>query len=156
VAASFADDEDPHKIPRPAVESPKSRSSVGLKGPTVGSERNTMSEYLILIYDNEAEWMKAAPSVSDDVMKGHTAFGEANGSALRGGNALQPTGTATSIRANGSGDFVVTDGAFAETKEALAGYYLIEAANLDDALAIAKQVPAPFGGIEVRPVRVFD
>jgi len=50
----------------------------------------------------------------------------------------------------------VTDGPFAETKEGLGGYYLIEAANLDDAIAIAKDVPAPFGGVEVRPIRVFD
>ena len=48
-----------------------------------------------------------------------------------------------------------TDGAFAETKEALGGYYLIEAADLDEALALAKQVPAPFGGVEVRPIRTF-
>ena len=50
----------------------------------------------------------------------------------------------------------MTDGAFAETKEALGGYYLIEAADLDAALAIAKQVPAEFGGVEVRPLMVFD
>ncbi len=52
--------------------------------------------------------------------------------------------------------FTATDGPFAETKEALGGYYLIEAADLDEALAVAKQVPAPFGGVEVRPVRTFD
>jgi hypothetical protein len=49
----------------------------------------------------------------------------------------------------------VTDGAFAETKEALGGYYLVEAADLDEALALAKQVPMPFGGVEVRPIRTF-
>jgi hypothetical protein len=66
---------------------------------------------------------------------------------MLGGNALQSTQTATSIR----GD-VVTDGPFAETKEALGGYYLIEAADLDQALAVAKLCPAGFGGVEVRPV----
>ena len=50
----------------------------------------------------------------------------------------------------------MTDGPFAETKEALGGYYLIEAPDLDAAIAIAKQVPAAFGGVEVRPVMVFD
>jgi hypothetical protein len=50
----------------------------------------------------------------------------------------------------------MTDGPFAETKEALGGYYVIDAADLDQALAIAKQVPAPFGGVEVRPVRTVD
>jgi hypothetical protein len=55
-----------------------------------------------------------------------------------------------------SGNLVITDGAFAETKEALGGYYLIEAADLDEALAVAQQVPAPFGGVEVRPIWVLD
>ena len=56
------------------------------------------------------------------------------------------------MRPDGAGGFTVTDGPFAETKEALGGYYLIEAADLDEAIAIAKQVPAPFGGVEVRPI----
>ena len=55
-----------------------------------------------------------------------------------------------------AGGFTVTDGPFAETKEALGGYYLVEAADLDEAIAIAKQVPARFGGVEVRPVMVFE
>ena len=69
------------------------------------------------------------------------------GGKILGGDALQPTATATSIR----GD-VVTDGPFAETKEALGGFYLIEARDLDQALAIAKLCPARFGGVEVRPI----
>ena len=69
------------------------------------------------------------------------------GGKIVGGNALQPTATATSIR-----DDVVTDGPFAETKEALGGYYLIEARDLDHALDIAKLCPAPYGGVEVRPI----
>ena len=51
---------------------------------------------------------------------------------------------------------IATDGPFAETKEALGGYYLVEAADLDEAIALAKQVPTPFGGIEVRPIMVFS
>lgn len=115
-----------------------------------------MSEYLILIYGDESEWSNPNPDVVDKMMKGHEEFGTRNGHSLRGGNALQPTSTATSIRTSSSGEFVITDGAFAETKEALAGYYLVEAADLDEALALAKQIPAPFGGVEVRPIRVFD
>ena len=69
---------------------------------------------------------------------------------------LEPTATATSVRSDGAGGFTVTDGPFAETKEALGGYYLITADDLDAAIAIAKQVPAPFGGVEVRPVMVFN
>lgn len=59
---------------------------------------------------------------------------------------------ATSIRTDADGTMVVTDGAFAETKEALGGYYLIDVADLDEAIAVAKQVPAPSGGVEVRPI----
>ncbi len=115
-----------------------------------------MAQYLVLIYEDEAAWASADQQTYEQVLKGHQAFGESNAAGLRGGNALQPTSTATCIRRDAAGNPAVTDGPFAETKEALGGYYLIEAANLDDAIAIAKQVPAPFGGVEVRPIRVFD
>jgi hypothetical protein len=115
-----------------------------------------MAQYLILIYDNEAAWAGAGPDIFNEVMNGHNAFGAANKAAVRGGAALQPTTTATSIRPDDAGNFTVTDGPFVETKEALGGYYLVEAADLDEAVAIAKQVPAKFGGLEVRPIMVFD
>ncbi len=115
-----------------------------------------MAEYLILIYENESAWDTAGPDDFGKIMADHQSFGERNASALRGGNALQPTATATSLRKDSSGGFTVTDGAFAETKEALGGYYLIEAADLDEAIGLAKQVPAPFGGVEVRPIMTFD
>jgi hypothetical protein len=115
-----------------------------------------MSEYLILIYGDEAAQGNPDPESFDQMMKGHQVFGERNASALRGGNALQSTATATSVRQDAAGEFVVTDGAFAETKEALGGYYLVEAADLDEALALAKQIPMPFGGVEVRPIRTFS
>ena len=115
-----------------------------------------MAQYLILIYGDETSWAKAAPEVSDEVMKEHIAFGDKHAAVLRGGNALHPTGAATSVRREPSGSFAVTDGPFAETKEALGGYYLVEAADLDEAISVAKEVPARFGGVEVRPVMVFD
>jgi hypothetical protein len=115
-----------------------------------------MSQYLILIYEDEAGWATADQATYDQVMKGHLTFSENNASSLLGGNALQPNGTATSIRKDADGGFAITDGPFAETKEGLGGYYLVEAADLDEAIAIAKQVPAQFGGVEVRPIRVFD
>jgi hypothetical protein len=115
-----------------------------------------MAEYLILIYEDESAWDNADPEPSGKIMNEHMTFGERHGGSLRGGHALQPTSTATSLRRDSSGGIAVTDGAFAETKEALGGYYLIEAADLDEALAIAKEVPAPFGGVEVRPIRTFD
>jgi hypothetical protein len=117
-----------------------------------------MSEYLILIYEDESNYPTPEDPGWGQIMAGHQKFGENNASSLRGGNALQPTSTATSIRAKGSDstDFTVTDGPFAETKEALGGYYLVEAADLDEAIALAKQVPAPHGGVEVRPIMTFS
>ena len=108
-----------------------------------------MAQYVVLIYEDEAGWAAGGPA-AEAVSKAHAEFGQQHADVLLGGNALQPTSTATTIR-----DGVVTDGPFAETKEALGGYYLIEADDLDQALAIAKEVPAPFGGVEVRPIMVL-
>ena len=115
-----------------------------------------MAQYLVLIYGDEKAIDGAGQPLWDQLMKEHGAFGETHGPKLAGGNALQPVSTATSVRRDDDGKATVTDGPFAETKEALGGYYLIEAKDLDEAIAIAKDVPAPFGGVEVRPVRVFD
>jgi hypothetical protein len=111
-----------------------------------------MSEYLVLIYSNESDPWWHDPANAEQLMRDHMAFGEKHGASLRGGNALHPTTSATSLRHDDGGKVTVTDGAFAETKEALGGYYLIEAENLDEALAIAKDVLAPLGGVEVRPI----
>ena len=113
-----------------------------------------MAKYLILIYDDEAAWASADQAAYGEIMKAHQAFGEANAEVLLGGDALQPTSTATTIR-KGDAD-AVTDGAFAETKEALGGYYLIDVPDLDRAIAVARQIPTLAGGVEVRPVMVFD
>ena len=115
-----------------------------------------MPQYLILLYEDEQSWADASNETSAEILAEHQAFGERYRDALRGGSALQPQGTATTIRGWNTGTPTVTDGPFAETKEALGGFYLVEAADLDEALAIAREVPAPFGGVEVRPVRVFD
>jgi hypothetical protein len=115
-----------------------------------------MASYLLLIYEDEALWAETDRASGEQMLEAHRGFGAANGAAISGGNALQSTGSATSIRREPSGEFTVTDGAFVETKEALAGYYLIEASDLDEAIAIARAVPVKFGGVEIRPVRVFD
>jgi hypothetical protein len=112
-----------------------------------------MAQYLVLIYENEQSWADADESMVGRIHGEHDAFGAKNGASLRGGNALEASSTATSLRRNATGEIVATDGPFAETKEALGGYYVIEADDLDAALAIAKQVPANFGGVEVRPIR---
>ncbi len=115
-----------------------------------------MSQYLILIYDDEAALEKALTERDDTIMKGHAEFGRNNAGAIKGGEALQPVSTATTVRPDGAGDFVITDGPFAETKEALGGYYLVEAPDVDAAIALAKQIPTVAGGVEVRPIMVFS
>jgi len=112
-----------------------------------------MANYLLLIYRDESAAEQAGGT---DVSTPYRAFMDRRAGALRGGAALQPAETATSVRGDGNGGFAVTDGPFAEAKEVLGGYYVIEAADLDEALAIAKEVPAPFGGVEVRPIRVLS
>ncbi|HKE64402.1 MAG TPA: YciI family protein [Micromonosporaceae bacterium] len=115
-----------------------------------------MAEYLILIYESEADWAaNATPEVYQQVMDAHNRFAEQVselGAKIVSGRALQPTTTATSVR----GGDAVTDGPFAETKEALGGFYLVEAKDLDQALQIGKLCPARFGGVEVRPIMVFE
>jgi hypothetical protein len=113
-----------------------------------------MSQYLILIYEDEASYQTATPEVYGEILQAHADFSagvEKLGATVLGGEALQPTGTATSVRGS-----EVTDGPFVETKEALGGYYVIDAPDLDTALAVAKTCPARFGGVEVRPVMTFD
>jgi hypothetical protein len=114
--------------------------------------------YLALIYGDEAA--PEVPGVSDwdTMMKTHGAFSEEAGPAgvLLGGEALQPTSTATTIRTSDAGDHTFTDGPFAETKEQLGGYYVIQADNLDEALKWAAKIPHPGGCIEVRPLIEFD
>ena len=113
-----------------------------------------MSQYLILIYEDETQYATASPELMAEVIEEHNAFSagvEKHGAGIVGGAALQPTAMATSVRGA-----EVTDGPFVETKEALGGYYLIDAPDLDTALAVARTVPARFGGVEVRPVLSFD
>jgi hypothetical protein len=114
-----------------------------------------MAQYLILIYEDESQYATASPEVMGEIMEAHNKFAadvETHGAKLLGGNALQSTGTATSIR----GGSEVTDGPFVETKEVLGGYYLVDAPDLDAALAVGKLCPARFGGVEVRPIMTFE
>jgi hypothetical protein len=111
-----------------------------------------MAKYLILIYGDETANDFSSPEAFDAMMKAHNDFGSKHGKTILGGEALMPSSTGTSIRAGGA----ITDGPFAETKEALGGYYLVEAADLDEAIAIGKDCPAPNGGVEVRPLMQFD
>ena len=111
--------------------------------------------YALLIYTSEDQRDLAPQEAVDGMYEQYAEFGRKHRSAIVGGEELQPTSTATTVRYEGGpgGDLVTTDGPFAETKEQLGGFYIIEAADLDEAIRIAGQIPsAPFGSIEVRPV----
>ena len=111
-------------------------------------------KYLLLIYENEAAWANASEEEQGQVFGEYMAFTEdiSKGGQLIAGEALQPTATATSVRVE-SGETITTDGPFAETREQLGGFYLVEAADLDAAVALAARIPgARSGTIEVRPV----
>ena len=113
-----------------------------------------MARYMLLIYQDEAALAGASPDDWNRILQAHGRFAQAvaeQGGKILAGDALQPTATATSVRGGADGQ-MVTDGPFTETKEALGGFYLIEAADLDQALAFAKQCPALTGGVELRPV----
>lgn len=113
-------------------------------------------EYMLLIYDRETDWMKMAEKDRGAMFQAYGAFTESlkkNGN-FRAGNALGPVTSATTVRVR-DGKTVTTDGPFAETREQLGGYYLIEAKDLDEAISIAARVPsARSGSIEVRPIMV--
>ena len=111
-----------------------------------------MANYLVMIYDNEANWAAANEDDVAEMHRQHGEFAKANGHALRGGARLADSSAATSIRKGSNGEIAVTDGTFAETKEVLGGYYVIEADDFDQALAIARQIPTLAGGIELRPI----
>jgi hypothetical protein len=114
-----------------------------------------MAKYMLLIYGNEGDFASPTAEQWDWMMKAHGAFAQGvaeQGGTIVAGDALQPTATATSVRNGAAGDQTVTDGPFVETKEALGGFYIVEAADLDQALAFAKLCPAPGGGIELRPI----
>jgi len=119
-----------------------------------------MPQYLFLLYDDESRWAAATDEEIAAEMARHGVFAEAvaaaEGAKILGGEALQSTQTASTLR-RGSADEepVLTDGPFAETKEALGGYYLVEARDLDQALELAKVCPVSDGGVEVRPIWEF-
>ncbi len=110
-------------------------------------------QYLLLIYENEQRFAAGYPK---DDLNEYRAFGQKHAGVIRGGNALQPTGTAKTVRIR-NGQTVNTDGPFAETKEQLGGYYLVEASSVEEAAAIAAGIPAArYGSVEVRPIMVFS
>ena len=111
-----------------------------------------MAQYLALTYTADVDWF-APPQAAE--LAEYRQFAKENEGSIRASAVLHPTSTATVVRVTGArgGDVVTADGPYAETKEALTGFYLIEAADLDEAVAIAARIPAARNGaVEVRPV----
>jgi hypothetical protein len=110
-------------------------------------------QFLLLIYENEQRFAKGYDPAE---LQEYRAFGQQNASAIKGGNALQPTGAAQTVRVR-NGKPLTTDGPFAETKEQLGGFYLVEAADRSAAAAMAGKIPAArYGCVEVRPIMTFS
>jgi hypothetical protein len=115
-------------------------------------------KYLLTIYGDESGFSDVTPEQSGQIMAAYEAFGRAATEAgvMLGGEGLQPTATATTVRVR-DGETVTSDGPFAETREQLGGYYLLECRDLDDAINWAARIPgAQQGSIEVRPVMDYD
>ena len=112
-------------------------------------------QYMLLIYDEEAKWGKMTEAETGRAMQEYRDFTESivKSGHYRAGDQLQAVATATSVRGE-AGTALVTDGPFAETREQLGGYYLIEAKDLDEAVLIAKRSPSVRleGVVEVRPL----
>lgn len=110
-----------------------------------------MPMYAAIVYSQDLDW--TAPEQAE-VMGEYGAFSAAAAEIMRGGAALFPTSTATTVRTRGKGgEVVVADGPYAETKEVLTGFFLLECTDLDHAVEVAATIPAAWSGaVEVRPV----
>jgi hypothetical protein len=115
-------------------------------------------QYLLMVYRSDAEFGKMDAAARQKLTAEYGAFTQSiiQSGHFKAGDGLQPTSTATTVRVR-DGKTLTTDGPFAETSEQLAGYYLVEAKDLDTALAVAARIPgAKNGSVEVRPVMVYD
>jgi hypothetical protein len=115
-------------------------------------------QYLLMIYANEAEHARIDEATGKKMIEEYGVFtqGIVQSGNFKAADRLQPVSTATTVRVR-DGKTLTTDGPFAETREQLGGYYLVEAKDLDEALAIAAKIPsARYGSIEVRPVWVYN
>jgi hypothetical protein len=114
--------------------------------------------YALLIYANEQDWASQTEDQAQAQFQDYMAFTKdvVDRGIMRSGEALQPTATATTVRVRG-GETLSTDGPFAETKEQLGGFYVIECKDLDEAIEVAARIPDVRGGsIEVRPILEMD
>jgi hypothetical protein len=115
-------------------------------------------KYLLTIYNDESGFAEATPQEIQQVMAAYAAFGRevSDAGAMLGGEGLQPSGTATTVQVR-DGATLTSDGPFADTREQLGGYYLLECRDLDEAIGWAAKIPgAQNGTIEVRPVMDYE
>jgi len=116
-------------------------------------------KYLLTLFGDESGWGERTPEQQAESMKAWDEYTRevTDAGAFLGGEGLQPSATATTVKIDAAGgDPVVTDGPFAETKEQLGGFYLLECGDLDEALAWARKIPMPGGTVEVRPVMDYE
>jgi hypothetical protein len=114
-----------------------------------------MAKYMLLIYGDAKQWEARTPEQAAANSAAHAAFSAAAGARLLGGEELEAEPTATTLRTDPDGGLVVTDGPFLETKEALGGFYLVAADDIDEVVKLASQLPevhAGHSGVEIRPV----
>jgi len=113
--------------------------------------------YILMIHADEADWVTKSEAEMAPIMRAHAELEQdlRKAGKYRGCGGLAPTGSATTVRL-GTGKPVITDGPFAETKEQLGGYYLVEATDIDEAISYASRIPG-FGkrSIEIRPILDF-
>jgi hypothetical protein len=118
--------------------------------------RKKPMQYLLLIYGDEKRWTRMNEAEMSAGIAEYRAFSNELAGSILGSNPLQHTDTARTVRVR-DGKRMDTDGPFAETKEQLGGYYLVEAPNIDEAAAIAAKIPgARYGCVEVRPIMTFS
>jgi hypothetical protein len=115
-------------------------------------------KYLLTLFGDESGWANRTPEEQAETMKAWDTYTRdvTDAGVFVGGEGLQPSSTATTVKIQESGEPIVSDGPFAETKEQLGGYYLLDCKDLDDALAWAKRIPMPGGTVEVRPVMDYE
>lgn len=114
-----------------------------------------MARYLLLIHGVDAEWEGMTPAQAKEHDEAHRRFRAAAGPRVIGGEELAAASTATTLRGDGAGGLITTDGPFLETKEVLGGYYVIDAADLDEVTKLVELLPevrAGHSGVEIRPV----
>jgi hypothetical protein len=115
-------------------------------------------KYLLTLYGDESRFADRTPEQMAEGMKAWDAYTQdaIDAGVHLGGEGLQPSATATTVQIQESGDQIVSDGPFAETKEQLGGFYLLDCRDLDEAIGWAKKIPMPGGTVEVRPVMDYE